>query len=200
MSVVSVIELILRSFNELHTTLGDTIFDPIELATIIYFTIEFLVRLVACPSKMKFIKSPINIIDILSIFSYYIYLPLSHIQEFNKIKNIGKIFRAMIVFKSLRFIPSLKIIGRVLINGFKELTVFLAYVVISVLIISSIMYEIENEYNEDFDSIPAVFWWAIITITTVSLFFLLISYFHEFTKRNKNTGTKFLFRVDFPSW
>ena len=73
----------------------------------------------------------------------------------------------MIVFKCLRFIPSLKIMGRVLVKGFKEITIFFAYIIISVLIISSIMYELENDYNPEFDSIPATFWWTIVTITTV---------------------------------
>jgi len=166
-SLVSIIELILRSFSDLRASISQSIFDSIELATIIYFTIEIFVRFLFCPSKLEFIKSPINIIDFISSLSFYVYLPLSKINELSKIKNIGRIFKAMIVFKCLRFVPSLKIMGRVLVKGFKEISIFLAYVVISVLVISSIMYEIENENNADFDSIPATFWWTIITITTV---------------------------------
>ena len=160
-SLISIIELILRSFSDLRASINQSSFDSIELATIIYYTIEFILRFFFCPSKFAFIKSPLNIIDITSIISFYIYLPLSHIDELSKIKNIGRILRAMIVFKCLRFIPSLKIMGRVLVKGFKEISIFLAYVLISVLIISSIMYEIESDYNDKFDSIPATFWWTV---------------------------------------
>ena len=166
-SVISITELILRSFSDLQASISRSFFESIELGTIIYFTLEIFFRFLFCPSKIEFIKSPINILDIISVLSFYVYLPLSHIEEISKIKNIGRIFRAMIVFKCLRFIPSLKIMGRVLVKGFKEITIFFAYIIISVLIISSIMYELENDYNPEFDSIPATFWWTIVTITTV---------------------------------
>ena len=167
MSLLSIVELILRSFEELRLTISQTFFDSIEISTLIYFTVEFGLRLLFCPDKIKFIRSPVNIIDIISILSFYIYIPLTHVPEVSKIKNIGRVFRSIIVFKSMRFIPSLRLIGGVLSKGFREISIFLAYVVISVLIFSNIMYELENEFNQDFDSIPATFWWAIITITTV---------------------------------
>ena len=160
-SIVSIIELILRSFPDIN--IRPETFDSIELAYNIYFTIEIFLRFMFCPKRIDFIKSPINIIDIISILSFYVYLPLSHIEEISKIKNIGRIFRSLVVLKCLRFIPSLKIIGRVLVQGFKEMSIFLAYVAISVLIFSNIMYEIENDYNDKFDSIPSTFWWTIIT-------------------------------------
>ena len=159
-SIVSIIELILRSFPDIN--IRPNTFDSIELAYNIYFTIEIFLRFIFCPKRIDFIKSPINIIDIISILSFYVYLPLSHIEEISKIKNIGRIFRSLVVLKCLRFIPSLKIIGRVLVQGFKEMSIFLAYVAISVLIFSNIMYEIENDYNDKFDSIPSTFWWTII--------------------------------------
>ena len=171
-SFVSIVELILRSFDGLQTTIGNTTFDAIELATIIYFSIEFLLRFLLCHNKIEFIKSPINIIDILSTLSYFIYLPLNQFHELGKIKNIGRIFRSMIIFKSLRFVTSFKLIGRVLVKGYKEISVFLTYVLISVLIMSNITYEIENESNPGFDSIPSACWWTIITITTVFIYCL----------------------------
>ena len=123
-SIVSIIELILRSFPDIN--IRPNTFDSIELAYNIYFTIEIFLRFIFCPKRIDFIKSPINIIDIISILSFYVYLPLSHIEEISKIKNIGRIFRSLVVLKCLRFIPSLKIIGRVLVQGFKEMSIFLA--------------------------------------------------------------------------
>jgi hypothetical protein len=151
----------LRSFSDLRASISQSLFDSIEIATIVYFTIEIILRFLFCPSKLEFIKSPFNIIDITSIVSFYIYFPLSHIDQLSKIKNIGRIFCAMIVFKCFRFVPSLKIMGQVFVKGFKEIYLFFAYMVLSVLIFSCIMYEIEYEYNPDFDSIPATFWWTV---------------------------------------
>ena len=171
-SLLSIIELIMRSFSDLRASISQSLFDSIELGTIVYFTIEIILRLLFCPSKLEFIKSPLNIIDFTSIVSFYIYFPLSHIDQLSKIKNIGRIFCAMIVFRCFRFVPSLKIMAHVLVKGFKEIYLFFAYMVLSVLIFSCIMYEIEYEYNPDFDSIPATFWW---TVRNINLLFYLIA-------------------------
>ena len=49
----------------------------IEAIYMVYFTLEFLIRLISCPSKIKFLKSWMNWIDLLAIVPYYFTVSLS---------------------------------------------------------------------------------------------------------------------------
>ena len=48
-----------------------------------------------------------------------------------------------------------------------KIAVFLYFVVIMVTIIGSVLYFLEGDVNEAFDSIPTSIYWAIVTLTTV---------------------------------
>ena len=50
----------------------------IEAIYMVYFTMEFLIRLVTCPSKPKFLQSSMNWIDLLAIVPYYFTLTLNY--------------------------------------------------------------------------------------------------------------------------
>jgi len=45
-----------------------------------WFTVEFLVRFVSCPSKTHFCRNVLNIIDVLAIFPYFIILAIQQTE------------------------------------------------------------------------------------------------------------------------
>ena len=46
-------------------------FEIIDLSCNIFFTFEFIARLLSCPSKRQFIKRSVNIIDFVALVSFY---------------------------------------------------------------------------------------------------------------------------------
>ena len=50
----------------------------------VWFMLEFTIRLVVCPNKCIFAKSPVNIIDLVATLSFYtdILLQVSYIRCF----------------------------------------------------------------------------------------------------------------------
>ena len=48
-----------------------------------------------------------------------------------------------------------------------KIAIFLYFIIITVTIIGALMYLVEGESNEAFDTIPRSIYWAIVTITTV---------------------------------
>ena len=90
------------------------VFNGIELICIIWFTLEYVVRFLSCPTKCKFLYQPLNIIDIVAILPFYITLALSSANSnvgSLSILRILRLVRVFRIFKLSRYSRGLKILG-----------------------------------------------------------------------------------------
>nr|CAH8868970.1 unnamed protein product [Trichobilharzia regenti] len=163
--------------NGTHTT--DYVNEKLELlesVCTIWFTFEYALRLLVAPNKCAFVKSPMNLIDVIAILPYYfseifevwLHSPLDSLVSMRKIVQMFRILRILRVFKLARHSQGLQALGYTLKQSYKELGLLMLFVVLVVLLFSSLAYFAEKDDNKnEFQSIPATFWWAIITMTTV---------------------------------
>ena len=140
------------------------IFELCETGIVAWFTLEFLARFLSCPNKLEFLKSCMNLIDLLAIFPYYITLAFNEQGlGLNNIRII-RLVRVLRIFKLSRHSRGLQILGLTLKASIQELGLLIFFLFIGVILFSSAIYYVEEQ---TFQSIPDAFWWAIITMCTV---------------------------------
>merc|ERR1719295_1385796 len=116
-----------------------------------------------------------NIIDVLAILPFFISVAVLEAtpegkdqDDFNDIRKIVSVFRIMRImriFKLARHSTGLQSIAYTLKNSYKELALLVLFMSMGVLVFASLCYFAEkDETDTKFVSIPATFWWAIITM------------------------------------
>lgn len=146
------------------------VFFYLECICNVWFTFELVVRFIVSPNKLTFIKTPVNIIDIAAILSFYLDSIVVFLEKENEVLDFLSIVCIMRLFKLTRHSPGLKILIHTFKASAHELSLLVFFLVLFIVVFASLVYYAERtEVNEEnnFTSIPEGLWWAIITMTTV---------------------------------
>ncbi|KAI1317703.1 hypothetical protein EDD11_008009 [Mortierella claussenii] len=159
-----------------------------ETVMVAFFTIEFMARVIAHSDSVKqlkrFLLSPLAIIDILSILPYYIELALTRDTTVFFRFTILRLFRLLRVFRTFKYSSTIIMTIEVMIVAIKRsmdaLSALFFFLITGTMLFSTLLYFAERgEWDEarqvfidannnpsTFDSIPAAFWFVMVTITT----------------------------------
>ncbi|GFR89492.1 potassium voltage-gated channel protein Shaw [Elysia marginata] len=146
----------------------------IDIICLVFFTVEYLVKLVCATPRCQFVKSITAVFDLLAILPDYVELMLffffpqllasenTAIIDFMPFLRLMRAFR---IFRLIRRVPGLWIMMYTLRASFKELSLMLVFLLVGTLLFASVIFFVDDP--KVFTSIPHGFWWAIVTMTTV---------------------------------
>lgn len=146
----------------------------IEICAGALFIVEYLMRFWTAPenpeaksawgARMRFIVSPMAILDLVIIAS--IFLPL--ILENSAFFRMLRVLRILALARLTRFSRALQHLVGAIAERRYDLAITLGMAGFLLLFGSSALYWLEGDAQpEAFGSIPRALWWAVITLTTV---------------------------------
>ncbi|KAI8142603.1 hypothetical protein BJV82DRAFT_516784 [Fennellomyces sp. T-0311] len=160
----------------------------LETTVVALFTVEYIVRVFAHSDSLRmlgrFILSPLSIIDFIAIMPFYIELIARRDTTYEFRFTILRLFRLLRLFKSYKYsnaiIMTIEVMVVALRRSSDALYALLFFLVTSVVLIATLLYFAERGVWDDnletfvdpygepssFDSIPAAFWFVLVTITT----------------------------------
>ncbi|XP_038568199.1 potassium voltage-gated channel subfamily G member 2-like [Micropterus salmoides] len=163
----------------------------VESFCVAWFSLEFLVRFFHAQSKLEFVRCPLNIIDAAAILPYYVSLFLelrdesvqdivagagkSTMDKLGLILRMMRALRILYVMRLARHSLGLQTLGLTIHRSMTDFSLLLLFVCISVTLFSPLVHLAESELAPNsakspqlsFSSIPASYWWSIISVTTV---------------------------------
>ncbi|XP_030404572.1 potassium voltage-gated channel subfamily C member 2 isoform X3 [Gopherus evgoodei] len=154
----------------------------VEGVCVVWFTFEFLVRVVFSPDKLEFIKNLLNIIDFVAILPFYLEVGLSGLSSKAAKDVLGflrvvRFVRILRIFKLTRHFVGLRVLGHTLRASTNEFLLLIIFLALGVLIFATMIYYAERvgakpndpsaSEHTQFKNIPIGFWWAVVTMTTL---------------------------------
>lgn len=169
--LLSVVSIILETVDPIEQQYG-ALFSNFELVSVTIFSIEYTLRLwsITCHEgysairgRLRYARNPYMIIDLLAILPFF----LGGVVDLRFLRVI-RLFRIFRVFKLARYSNSIQTMGVVLRSKKPDLIISVVVTAILLVLASSGIYYVEHEAQpEAFSSIPAAFWWGVVTMTTV---------------------------------
>ncbi|KAG9273076.1 potassium voltage-gated channel subfamily G member 4 [Astyanax mexicanus] len=157
----------------------------VETVCVAWFSLEFVLRFIQARSKLQFIRGPLNIIDAMAILPYYVSLVVDeedpgleherpaggkgYLDKLGLVLRILRALRILYVMRLARHSLGLQTLGLTVRRSTREFGLLLLFLCVAVTLFSPLVHLAESELTgaQDFSSIPASYWWAIISMTTV---------------------------------
>lgn len=162
--LVSVILVMLESVTSIDTHYHDLLYFG-EWVITIFFTIEYILRIITVKKASNYIFSFYGIIDFLSTIPLYLSFILAGSNALLAVRAL-RLLRVFRILKITRYMGEANKLNKALRDSKPKIFVFLFAVLILSIIAGTIMYLVEGEQS-GFVSIPISVYWCIVTLTTV---------------------------------
>lgn len=155
----------------------------LETVCVGWFSLEFMLRFIQTQSKCTFLRTPLNVIDVVAILPYYVTLIVDSISVGgrksgsgnNYLEKVGlvlRVLRALRIFYVMRLARhslGLQTLGLTVRRCTREFGLLLLFLCVAMALFAPLVFLAESEFGakQEFTSIPGSYWWAVISMTTV---------------------------------
>ncbi|KAM8781958.1 voltage-gated potassium channel regulatory subunit KCNG2 [Rhynchonycteris naso] len=156
----------------------------LETVCVAWFSLEFLLRSLQAESKCAFLRTPLNIIDILAILPFYVSLLVGLaagsaeragasgnklLERAGLVLRLLRALRVLYVMRLARHSLGLRSLGLTVRRCAREFGLLLLFLCVAMALFAPLVHLAERELGarRDFSSVPASYWWAVISMTTV---------------------------------
>ena len=141
------------------------LFSGLEWFFTVFFTLEYIARLVCVRRPLRYATSFFGVIDLLAVLPTYLALFVPELYALIDVRVL-RLLRVFRVFKLAAYVTEYRSLAMALAASRRKILVFLSAVLMLVLIFGTVMYVVEGPDN-GFTSSPTSVYWAISTLTTV---------------------------------
>ncbi|XP_046858329.1 potassium voltage-gated channel protein Shaker-like [Xenia sp. Carnegie-2017] len=144
-----------------------------ETVCIVWFSLEYVLRIIFAPSSWQFVKSPFGLLDLIAIVPFYTKLVIEESVGVDSliVVRLVRIVKSLRLLKISRYYSGLQVFARAVHDCREKLRALAMCILIVVILFSTFMFHAEsfqeNEHTSEFKSIPDTFWYTIITMVTV---------------------------------
>ncbi|MEE6487124.1 hypothetical protein FKM82_014808 [Ascaphus truei] len=187
--LISVVAMCLSTVEELQqvNVSGKSCMEQVEVICVIFFSTEYIMRLFSTADMKIFLKTVLNIVDLIAILPFYIQIIFErfseeadlhlHHNDIEKMERVGqlgkmlKIIRLMRIFRILklaRHSTGLRAFGFTIRQCYQQVCCLFLFIAMGVFTFSALMHSVEHDVpGTNFTSIPGAWWWAAVSISTV---------------------------------
>lgn len=162
--LLSVLFVMLESVKAIDEKLHELLYVG-EWVITIFFTFEYIARIITIKKPANYIFSFYGIVDLLSTIPLYLSFIFAGSSYLITVRAI-RLLRIFRILKITRYVGASNTLTTAIAHSRPKILVFLFTVVIISILAGTLMYLIEGE-EHGFVSIPQSVYWCIVTLTTV---------------------------------
>lgn len=162
--VISIAIVMIESVKGLPTIIYNYLYIA-EWGITIFFTLEYLARILAISKPIRYIFSFYGVIDLLSTIPLYISFFFAGSSALLTVRAL-RLLRIFRILKISRYIRESNKLVHAIRDSRAKIGVFLFAVLVLCILMGALMYLVEGE-GSGFKNIPISVYWSIVTLTTV---------------------------------
>ncbi|XP_072220197.1 potassium voltage-gated channel subfamily V member 2 [Leuresthes tenuis] len=187
--LISIVAMTLNTVKELrkYKLAGKTYMEWVEVASILFFTFEYFMRLLTTSNIKHFVKSALNFVDLVAVMPYFIQImfetfvidsedmsaqedlkAMSRVSKVSKVLKVVKLMRIFRILKLARHSTGMRAFGFTIRQCSEQVCCLFLFIAMGIFTFSALMHSVEvDQPGTPFSSIPDAWWWAAVSISTV---------------------------------